>query len=263
MTKTAVLFSTLTLLTLVFAAQPATSGPTDPFFSTLGEVVVGFEAERLPDVQAGERWNGFEVVQVVPSAPFLVVRSQSVEAVLERVAGAAGVAYVEDNGLLHALLTPNDPRYGDQYGPGMMGFPSAWDVAGLGAASVTVAVLDTGIQKSHPDFDPALILQGYDYSNGDTNPNDDCGHGTHVSGTVGAWTDNAKGVAGMSQSSILHMKVLAPSLVSCSGSHADIAEAIYDAADQGARIISMSLGGPSGSSTLKNAVDYEIGRAHV
>lgn len=249
-----VAMSTLLLLTVAFATTPAFSDSASGPKATR-EIIVGFAPGMLPDVSPGSEWNGLDVLQVVPSAPFLVVRGESVDAISHRLDDVAGIEYIEVNGLLHSLVTPNDPRYSDQYGPPMMGFPAAWE-QGYGEAGVVVAVLDTGIQKSHPDFDPALLLQGYDYSNDDNDPTDDCGHGTHVSGTVGAATDNGVGVAGMSRSSILHMKVLAPSLATCSGSNANIAEAIYDATAQGARIISMSLGGPSGSTTLKNAVDH-------
>src|SRR6185503_10728504 len=97
---------------------------------------------------------------------------------------------------------------GSQYGPGMMWFPTAWGSVGYGSSSVKVAVIDTGIRRTHQDFQSARVLQGHDYYNNDNDPADDCGHGTHTAGTVAATTNNALGVAGMSQATILPMKVL-------------------------------------------------------
>jgi serine protease len=167
-----------------------------------------------------------------------------------------GVSYVEDNALMHTLATPNDTRYGEQYGPGMMGFPAAWGSVGYGNSNITVAIIDSGILKTHQDLAGARILQGHDYVNNDSDPDDTCGHGTHTAGTVGATTNNGVGVAGMAQVKILELKALQSSLLQgCSGSTAGIAQAIIDAADQGAKVISMSIGGGA-SSALQNAVIY-------
>jgi serine protease len=228
--------------------------------TSIGEAIVGFEADAMPPVVAGEAIAGFPVLKVVRRGSFVVIAAPDLAVLRVALAGVPGVAYIEDNALLHALVTPNDSRYGEQYGPPLMGFPTAWSAAGYGSSNVTVAVLDTGLQKTHPDFQASRILTGHDYVNDDSNPNDDCGHGTHVSGTVAATTNNATGVAGMSQAKLLPMKVLSPLglliNITCSGSTADIAQAILDATAQGARVISMSLGGPSGSNALRDAVDH-------
>jgi serine protease len=101
---------------------------------------------------------------------------------------------------------------------------------------------------------------------GDTNTADDCGHGTHTAGTVGATTGNALGVAGMSQATILPLRVIAAVggllNVQCSGNTSGIATAIRDAADQGAKVISMSIGG-GGTATLESAVDYAWGKGVI
>lgn len=255
------LSTTLILLLSLFAALGAQAGdddqpPTD--LTTIGQAIIGFHPGHMPDVHIGEAYLGFEVIKIVERGHFIVVDALRLDPVQARTDNVDAVSYVEDNALLHTLYVPDDTRYDDQWGPAPMGFETAWDTT-LGSSDIIVAVLDTGIRKSHNDFTDALMMQGYDYVNNDNNPNDDCGHGTHVSGTVGATTGNALGVAGMSQSSIWHGKVLSPFLfgITCSGSNADIADAIYDATDVvGAHIISMSLGGASGSATLKNAVDH-------
>ncbi|MGH7819393.1 MAG: S8 family peptidase, partial [Candidatus Binatia bacterium] len=245
------------LLCVVFT--PAASGEPIRLPTEIGEAIVGFEPGSLPALERGEDLLGFPVLKVVPRGSYLVLAAPDLAVLRRALAEVNGVAYLEDNRLLRALATPDDTRYAEQYGPRIMGFPSAWDAAGFGSANVTVAVLDTGLQKTHPDFEASRIRQGHDYVNDDSNPNDDCGHGTHVSGTVAATTNNARGVAGMSQATILPMKVLSPLgliiIITCAGSTADIAEAILDATDQGAQVISMSLGGGSASDTLRSAVD--------
>ncbi|MGH7855696.1 MAG: S8 family serine peptidase [Candidatus Binatia bacterium] len=252
--------ASLAAFCLSFLAGPASAGAPISIPTEIGEAIVGFEPQALPALAAGEDLAGFPILKIVRKASFVVLAAPDLATLRLALARVPGVAYVEDNALLRALATPDDTRYGEQYGPGLMGFPAAWDEAGFGSADVTVAVLDTGLQKTHPDFESSRILQGHDYVNDDANPNDDCGHGTHVSGTVAATTDNARGVAGMSQATILPMKVLSPLglliTITCSGSTADIAEAIVDATDEGARVISMSLGGGGASNTLRSAVDY-------
>src|SRR4051794_8934819 len=146
----------------------------------------------------------------------------------------------------------------------MMGFPAAWGQVGYGSTAVTVAVVDTGIRRTHQDLTGGRVLQGYDYYNNDSDPADDCGHGTHTSGTVGATTNNGVGVAGMAQVKILPLKALsgADILGRCSGSATVIANAIRAAADQGAQIISMSIGGPD-STVEHDAVTYAYNKGVI
>ena len=237
-------------------AAPATPSAAEP--TSRGEAVVGFTA--LPaGLSAGDSLRGYSVRRVDAGGAFAVVAASDVAAVRADLAGVPGVRYVEDNVTKVALATPNDPRYASQqYGPPLMGFPAAWD-RGYGSSSVIVSVIDTGIRRTHQDFQSGRVLTGYDYVNGDSNPADDCDHGTHVSGTVAATTNNALGVAGMSQATILPYKVLSPSLLTCSGSAANIASAIRAAADNGAKIISMSIGGPD-ATVEREAVQYAYGK---
>ncbi|MES2155916.1 MAG: PKD domain-containing protein [bacterium] len=228
--------------------------------TTIGQAVIGFQDGAMPHLSAGGTFLGMPVLQVVPQTQFLVVQAPDLATVRTAVSGLTTIAYVEDNGLMSALVTPNDAQYSSQYGPGMMGFPTAWGQAGYGSSSTIVALVDSGILKTHQDLTGSRMMQGHDYVNNDSDPNDDCGHGTHTSGTVGATTNNGLGVAGMSQARILHMKALAATggilSVQCSGSNSNIAQAIIDATDQGAKVISMSIGGPSSDSTTLNAVNY-------
>jgi subtilisin family serine protease len=97
-------------------------------------------------------------------------------------------------------------------------------------------------------------VDGWDFVNGDDHPNDDDGHGTHVSGTIAQTSNNGLGVAGVAHGvTVMPVKVMNSA---GTGSYQWIADGIYYAVDNGANIISMSLGGPDPSSTLENAVAY-------
>jgi serine protease len=196
---------------------------------------------------------------------------------MTELARRAGVVSVEPDLIVTAQSTPDDPRYPEQwdyYEPtGGMNLPAAWNTAD--GAGVTVAVIDTGI-VSHSDL-AANVLPGYDFisdaasardGNGrDADPTDqgdwylagECGqanpansswHGTHVSGTVAAISDNGIGIAGIApKTKILPVRVLGK----CGGRTSDIADAITWASGgrvprvaanpTPAKVINMSLGG--------------------
>lgn len=229
-----------------------------------GEAVVGFAGALPASLTPGASLRGYQVVSVDAGGAFAVVKAADVSAVRSDLAGLPGLRYVEDNVTKVALVTPNDSQFGSQYGPQMMGAPAAWGQAGYGSSSVIVSVIDTGIRRTHQDFNSSRILAGWDYQNNDSNPADDCDHGTHTSGTVAATTNNGVGVAGMSQATILPYKVLsAPDILGrCSGSAANIASAIRAAADNGAKVISMSIGGPD-STVEHDAVTYAYNKGVI
>ena len=243
-------------------------GPGEPEPTSIGQVIVAFVPGFLPSVDPGELIEGYEVEKVVPNGDFLVVYADDVAGVRYAVRDLPGLLYVEDDLPLSSRILSNDPRLASQYGPTQMKVDAAWGMApGYGSPSVKVAVLDTGLLRTHEDFTPASrFLTGYNYVNGNSNPNDDCGHGTHVIGTVAATTNNGKGVAGMSQATILPMRVLSAVgglfNVQCTGSTSTVAQAIRDSADQGADIISMSIGGGA-STTLESAVNYAWGKGSI
>jgi serine protease len=241
------------------ADRPSAAEPT-----SRGEAVVAFNGALPAGLRPGGTLAGYRVTQVSAGGAFAVVAAADVARVRRALAGLPTVRLVEDNVTVTALVTPNDSQYGSQYGPGMMGFPAAWGQVGYGTAAVKVAVIDTGIRRTHQDLTGGRVLQGHDYYNNDNDPADDCGHGTHTAGTIGATTNNGVGVAGMSQVTILPMKVLSGTdiLGSCSGSASVIAQAIRDAADQGANVISMSIGGPD-STVEHDAVTYAYNKGVI
>ncbi|MEO6457999.1 MAG: S8 family serine peptidase [Chloroflexia bacterium] len=160
------------------------------------------------------------------------------------------VEYVEPNYIYSTVFTPNDPGLSQQYAWNNIQAYTAWDVT-QGSPSVVIAIVDTGIQRSHPDLD-AKIVAGYDYVQNDNAPDDGNGHGTHVGGTSAAETNNATGGAGTCPNcKLMPVRVLDNN---GSGTLVNVANGINFAANNGAKAINLSLGG-SGSTTLQNAVD--------
>jgi thermitase len=135
--------------------------------------------------------------------------------------------------------------------------PEAWAIS-TGSPAVTVAVIDSGIDYTHPDL-AANYAGGYNFVSGDSNPMDDHGHGTHVSGTIAAALDNltgdpaaAEGVVGVAPNA----RILAYKVCSSDGTCSDFAivQALAQAITDGAKVINMSLGGPDYSRSLDDAV---------
>lgn len=158
---------------------------------------------------------------------------------------------------------PNDPKYKFQWHLGQINMPAAWQRNQ--GAGVIVAVIDTGVAyadhtqgkqkfKAVPDLAQTEFVKGYDFVNKRELALDDHGHGTHVAGTIAQSTNNGVGVAGVAyKAKIMPLKVLSARGF---GSVADIAEAVRFAANNGAKVINMSLGGPRSSKVLADAVKY-------
>ncbi|WP_256686338.1 S8 family serine peptidase [Halococcus qingdaonensis] len=174
-----------------------------------------------------------------------------------RVASRPGVEYAEPNVIYEAALVPNDPRFGDQYASKTVNAPDAWDTT-LGDADVTIAVVDQGVKYDHPDLEDNIASNvGRDFVNNSGDPYPevlaDEHHGTHVAGIAAAGTDNATGIAGVSNATLLSVRALNET---GSGYSSDIADGIQWAADNGADIINLSLSGSGNSATLQKAVTY-------
>jgi serine protease len=154
---------------------------------------------------------------------------------------------------------PNDPKYRYQWHLDQIQMPAVWPRAtGKG---ITVAVIDTGVAymdfqnfKRVPDLAQTTFVEGYDFINRRPEALDDHGHGTHVAGTIAQSTNNGVGVAGTAyQARIMPLKVLSARGF---GNVGDIADAVRFAADHGARVINMSLGGGRSSKILAAAIRH-------
>jgi subtilisin family serine protease len=186
------------------------------------------------------------MVGVEPERAAVALASLRAEPMVERAQREVLVAALD--------VDPNDTNWPDQWGLRVVGFPRAWDMT-RGSSDVVVAVLDTGVDPGAADLRGALVA-GYDFVNSDPDPLDDEGHGTAVAGIVGARSGNREGGAGIcSRCSIMPVKVLDAEGV---GDTSVVAAGIVWAADRGARVINLSLGGPATTADLVAAVDYAV-----
>ena len=157
-------------------------------------------------------------------------------------------------------MPPNDPLYSEQWALPAIGAPLAWAELPAETPKVTIAVIDSGICASHSDL-AGRIVDGWDFLESDTVPQDDFGHGCAVSGVIAANMNDGIGIAGIAPNAmIMPLRVLNSSGI---GSYSDVAAAIVYAADHGAQVINLSLGGTNPSSILENAVYYAISKGAI
>ncbi len=249
----AVIMIAILAIALVAEANADAKSSTDMPSDDGLKLIVGFHESIPKDIDEKVKAHGAEVVSKNTDINFVVVdpKGKNRGELMRQLHALPGAAYVENDHIATAFFEPNDPSYPNQWGLPDISAPLAWDVT-LGNSSVIVAIVDTGVDYKHLDI-AANYLGGYDWVNKDNDPIDDNGHGTHVAGIAAAVTNNGIGVAGISQSKIMAEKVLGSD---GSGSYSAIANGITHAANNGARVISMSLGGSFPSSTLKKAVNY-------
>jgi subtilisin family serine protease len=282
------------------AARSVSAAPANKPAAVPGELIVGFRAGVSDSAQAAAlsragatRKKSFKQIHAaLAGAP-----DKKLERVEKALASDPRVSYVEPNHVVSAFVVPNDPSFGSLWGLNNTGqtggtpdddidAPEAWDLE-KGSSSVVVAVIDTGVDFSHPDLaaqqwvnpgencgssDPTISCgdrtdgvdndndgyvddwRGWDFINHDNNPFDDNNHGTHVSGTIGAVGDNGIGVAGVNW----HVRIMALKFLGSngSGSTADAISATLFAADHGASVASNSWGGGPFDQGLSNAIEY-------
>ena len=166
--------------------------------------------------------------------------------------------YIEPNYEYQMLEVPNDPEYRKQWNFRNINVEPAWDQTK--GAGITIAVIDTGVSQV-PDLKLTKFVAGYDFVNDREKTEDDNGHGTHVAGIIAQSTNNGYGVAGIAHlANIMPLKVLS---ADGGGTVADIAEAIKFAADRGADVINLSLGGGGASQLLEQAIAYAYNKGVV
>lgn len=223
--------------------------------------------EGLSDEEARGRLEarGVHVDRRIPGIDAWVVEApqeSSARSTSAALARDPDVTWAEPNGRVYAVgVAPNDTFYeAQQWNLRRIGLPEAWMFT-MGDPR-PVAVIDTGVDFLHPDLTAKIWmngdevagngidddgngyvddLHGWDFVNTDAEPQDDHWHGTHVAGIAAAHTDNATGIAGVSwQSTIMPLKALDET---GEGSWSPVLEAIIYAADNGVRVLNLSLGG--------------------
>ncbi len=239
--------------------RPAVPAPEDPAGVFLVRYRPGTPRESAARL---ERALGLTRQREIAQLGIRVVRGRAADApaIARALARDPSVALVErDRGAAILDTTPNDESWSRQWSHAKVAAPRAWDLT-QGSPNVVVAVLDTGVRRDHPDLQ-GKVVDGYDFVNGDADATDDHGHGTNAAGVVAAATNNRIGVAGMCWAcTILPVKVLD---ADGQGSHSTIAQGIVWAADRGAAVINLSLGGPATTTTLQDAVRYARQRGSV
>lgn len=216
----------------------------------------------------------------------------SVDEALALLQDNGNVLYAQPNYRVHIALTPNDPLYPQQFALNNTGqtggtpdadidAPEAWDIF-TGSASTIVAVIDTGVDYTHPDLAANIWvnsnevagngvdddnngfiddIHGYDFVNNDGDPLDDHGHGTHVAGTIGAVTNNGIGVAGIAW----NVKIMAVKFLDANGggSLTGAIDALNYAVANGATISNNSWGGGGFYQPLRDAIASAAQQDHI
>jgi thermitase len=217
-----------------------------------GQVVVRFRssAARTARKAALSAESATTVKRLVVPGLQLVHVDGAVEDAVAALRRNPAVAYAEPNYLYHADTVPNDPRYPQLWGLAKINAPAAWNVT-TGSPAVTVGIVDTGIATDHLDLS-ANVVPGHDFVQGDSDPRDFNGHGTHVAGTIGARGNNGRGVAGVNwQVGLMPVRVLDGS---GSGSNANVTAGLAYACTHGASIVNASLGGTAYSTAMRDAI---------
>jgi len=190
--------------------------------------------------------------------------------IVDKINQLPSVEEVSFNYKMRAFITPNDTYYDSQwalnntgqavsYNGNTVGTPGAdidaeraWDIT-TGSSDVVIAILDTGIDLDHPDLQSGIV-GGYDFVSNDSNANDGNMHGTACASIAAGQTNNLIGVSGICwDCSLMPVKVLSDDGY---GDFDDIINGVVWASDNGAQVISMSLGGGGYVSSFDNAIDY-------
>jgi uncharacterized protein YjdB/Leucine-rich repeat (LRR) protein len=171
------------------------------------------------------------------------------------------IDYINKSTKRTVSAVPNDPKYSQQWAIPDLNLPSAWDIT-KGSPTIKVAVIDTGIYRSHEDLSNSTVLNGYDlYLKKDGVTSDAVGHGTMVTSIIAATTDNSKGMAGVCWNiSVVPFKVASPN---GEIDDSNVISAITMAADAGCDVINMSLGGYDKVPSEQAAVDYAVSKGCI
>jgi serine protease len=258
-----------------------------------GELLVRFK-DGLPAearVQALQRSRTSRIVRTLPENWELVAvdRATSLTQTIDALTRSGVVEQVSMNyRVTTQQVRPNDEDYRLQWNFDAIHMPSAWQINPGARNDVTVAVVDTGLNTLNetivfsspivgqvpirfsmvPDLvTDANITNAFDFVYDDDLPVDLGGHGTHVAGTIAQQTNNNIGVAGIAYNvKLMPLKVLSDDWDDIfapgnpGGSTAIIAEAIRYAADNGAKVINLSLGGTGPAPVVRDAMVYAVGK---
>lgn len=198
-----------------------------------------------------------EAVRDVPESPYDLVdvpEGETAEAAAADIASRPDVEFAEPNGIVRAFEAPGQTGEFER-----IGVQDAWKRA-KGSSDVVVAVVDSGIDLDHPDFSGRLV-SGFDWVDFDSTPADSDGHGTQTAGVIAARHGGGTSIDGVAGAGtkIMPLRVLNGG----TGSLGNVASAIRYAADNGADVVNLSLGGEGRSTAVDNAVAYALDKGLV
>lgn len=220
------------------------------------QVLVTFKGQaNVQQFQSRTKLRVSSVIAPINAASVEVPNGLSPEQAIAKLKADPMVAHAEfDRAVILDEVKVNDPKRGQQYALDVVNANEAWGIS-MGKASVTIAIVDSGVDLDHPDLKAKLVKPK---STVDASAKDDMGHGTHVAGIAAAITNNNEGIAGLAANAkIMPVRVLGgPS----GGSAATVAEGVIYAADNGADVINMSLGFYDKPEVLEKAVQYALAK---
>ena len=183
-------------------------------------------------------------------------RNASETALVQRLSHNPHIKFAELDRRVKSSMAANDPYVGSEWHLAKIGASTAWD--STQGAGVTIAILDSGVDTTHPDLVPNLVA-GYNTYDSNNDVSDVCGHGTAVAGTAAAVSNNGTGVAGIAgQARIMPVRVayLNSTDNGCYAYYSTVASGLTYAADHGARVANVSYGGVSASSAVVSSANY-------
>jgi serine protease len=242
-----------------------------------GHIVVKFVAGVSPQAMSTMTAEiGGRAVRGLSYADFVYV---DLAADADPVAAAAqmaqkpGVVYAEPDGRVFTMFRPNDPLYRYQWNLQKIDMERTWDINRGAKSSIVVAVIDSGVAfedkgafAQAPELRGVPFVSPYDFVWDDAEPLDFDGHGTHITGTIAQATNNDQGVAGISFNvSIMPIKAIFTDWDAELGAPfpfgaSTVARAIRYAADNGAKVINLSIGSFSPNTATREAMEYAIGK---
>ncbi len=183
-------------------------------------------------------------------------RAEALLTLSQKLQQDSNVSFAEPDLFYGVNWVPNDPMRTEQYALSRVQAEAAWDIE-RGSEEVVIAIVDTGVDTNHPDLRSRMV-PGWNTISENNNTRDDNGHGTHCAGIAAATGDNNTGIVGLApEVKIMPLKVMD---AAGRGRSSDIAEGIRWAVDQGADVISLSLGTTMGSTVIRESLVYAVDR---